>query len=241
MPFYDLHVHTSLSIGENTVAETVEMAKKLDLAGLGIVRYYSSGKLEEIPKSDIDLIVALIIKPTSAEELNEIVKKIRKRAEILMVHGGDYDINRAACENSMIDILCHPELGRKDSGLDHICIKAASENNVAIEINFREILESYNKHRTYNLSAMEKNIKLCKKYDANVVITSGAVSKWGMRSGRELASIAHLLGMELGDAIAAVSTVPEELIKTNREKLADKRSEGVSVVDGDKHEIPRNM
>jgi ribonuclease P/MRP protein subunit RPP1 len=159
------------------------------------------------------------------------VKKIRNKVEVLMVHGGDYDVNRAACENSMVDILCHPELGRKDSGLDHICMKSAEENRVAIEINFREILESYKRHRVYILSAMKRNIKLCKKYNTLIITTSGAVSKWNMRPGRELASVSHILGMELGEAIASVSTVPEELVKTNREKLANKRFEGVSVVE----------
>lgn len=233
MPFYDLHVHTSLSIGENTIDEIVDMAKKLDLSGIGIIRYYSSGRLEELPKSDIDLISAVMIKPETADEMNEIAKKIRKKADLILVHGGNYDINRSACENSMVDILCHPELGRKDSGLDHICAKSAQENNVAIEINFREILESYKRHRIYNLSYIGKNISLCSKYGTKMIITSGSVSKWGMRSGRELASIAYLLGMELGNAIASVSTVPEELIKSNREKLAGNKSEGVTVVEGD--------
>jgi ribonuclease P/MRP protein subunit RPP1 len=231
MPFYDLHVHTALSIGENTVDEVVEMAKRLGLSGLGIVRYYT-GRVEKIPeRKDIDLVSAMIIKPDNGEELDALAKKIRNKVEILMVHGGSYDINRAACENSMIDILCHPELGRRDSGLDHICVKSAQENNVAIEINFREILESYKRQRVYILSSMMKNIKLCNKYNAHAVTTSGAVTKWGLRSGRELAAITNLFGLDLGKAIASVSTIPTEIVTKNREKLANKRWEGVNVIE----------
>ena len=51
-----------------------------------------------------------------------------------------------------------------------------------------------------------------------------------MRSGRELASIAHLLGLELGDAINAASVVPEELVNTNRDKISGKKTEGVTIV-----------
>jgi len=230
MPFYDLHVHTTLSIGENPVEEIVEMAKRLGLSGLGIVRYYT-GRIEKIPeRKDIDLVSAMIIKPDSKEELDAIAKKIRNRVEVLMVHGGNYDINRAACENSMIDILCHPELGRRDSGLDHICVKSAQENDVVIEINFREILESYKRQRVYILSSMMKNIKLCKKYNANVITTSGAITKWGMRGGRELAAITHLFGLDLGKSISSVSTIPVEIVRKNREKLANKRWEGAKVI-----------
>lgn len=229
MPFYDLHVHTNLSIGENTLEEMVEMGKRLGLAGIGTVQYYP-GEIAEIPKFDIDAVRCVMIKPKTVNELNELAAKVRNRAEILMVHGGDYDINRAACENSMIDILCHPELGRKDSGIDHICAKTANENEVAIEINFREILESYKKNRVYVLSAMKKNVKLCKKYGVNIVTASGAVTKWGVRSGRELAAITNLLGLDLGKAIESASAVPQAIVTKNREKLVGKRWQGVAVV-----------
>ncbi len=148
-----------------------------------------------------------------------------------MVHGGDYEVNRAACENPLVDVLCHPELGRKDSGLDHVCLNAAAENRVAIEINFREILESYKRKRVYILSGMKKNVRLARKYGVKVATASGAVGRYGLRSGRELAAITHILGLELGDAINSVSAVPEEIIRINREKLAGNRWEGVSIVE----------
>jgi len=229
MLFYDLHVHTKDSIGENNLEEIVQMAKRLDLAGIGIARYHDN--ITELPTIEgIDIINAVIVKADTPEELNKIVRDVRNSAEVVMVHGGNYDINRAACENPMVDILCHPELGRKDSGIDHICARAARENNVAIEINFREILESFRKHRTYILSSMKTNIMLCKKYEVNVITTSSAVSKWGLRGGRELASISYLLGLDLASAIASVSSVPENIIKTNREKLKGNMWEGVKIV-----------
>ena len=227
---YDLHVHTTLSIGENTIEEMAEMGKRLGLSGIGIVQYYPS--IRELPDvDDIDLISSVMLKPSKPEELNRLAEKARERSEVLMVHGGDYDVNRAACENSMIDVLCHPELGRKDSGLDHICTRAAHDNNVAIEVNFRLVLESYKRNRIYILSALKKNIELCRKYDVKIVTSSSAVTKWGMRSARELASIAHLLGLELGKSIETTSTIPDMIVKTNREKLAGKRYEGVREVE----------
>lgn len=224
---YDLHVHSALTIGENSVAEMAEMAKRFGLAGLGIVRYSADA---ELPKIDgIDIVSCVIIRPGTVEELEREVKKSRNRTEILMVHGGNYDVNRAACENSMVDILCHPELERRDSGLDHICVKAAQENNVAIEINFREILESYKRKRVNTLSGIKRNVKLCRKYGANIVTVSGAITKWELRPGRELAAVAKIMGLDLGEAMTTTSSVPEEMVRINREKLANKRLEGVSI------------
>lgn len=228
--FYDLHVHTSMSIGENTVDEMAEMGKRLGLTAIGVVRYYVAG-MPPLPEVDgIQLIPAIMLK-TTKDELNSLAEKARNKTELLMVHGGDYDVNRAACENPLIDVLCHPELGRKDSGLDHICVRAAHDNNVAIEINFREVLESYKRNRVYTLSSMKKNIELCRKYETPIITSSSAVTKWGMRSGRELAALSHVLGLELGRAIDTTSTIPERIIHQNREKLAGKRTEGVREVE----------
>jgi ribonuclease P/MRP protein subunit RPP1 len=229
--FYDLHVHTNLSVGENSFEEIVDFARKIGLTGIGIVKYFSPSEETWPESTELDIVKVLMIKTSNPEEFERLVRKARNRCEVLMAHGGDYDINRLACENSYVDVLSRPEFGRKDSGLDHICIKAAQENNVAIEINFREILESFKKQRVYALSAMRENIRICKSYGANIITTSGSLSKWDMRSGRELAAIANILGMDLGEAIGTVSTVPEQKVKTNREKLLDKRWEGVSVVE----------
>lgn len=231
MAFYDLHVHTTLSIGENSVAEMAEFARRLGISGIGVVRYYN-GKTSELPAAEgVDVVNAIMLKPSSVDELAETARRARKDADVLMVHGGDYTINRAACENPYVDVLCHPELGRKDSGLDHICIKAAAENNVALEVNFREILDSYRRKRVYVLGALKKNLRLAQKYSTKVVTTSGAVTAWGLRSGRDMAAITHLLGTNLGSAIDSVSATPEELVRTNREKNAGMRWEGVRVVD----------
>lgn len=235
MAFYDLHVHSTLSIGENHVEEMAEMAKRLGLSGIGIVRYYS-GRLESLPKVDgIDIISAVMIKASNVEDMRSVVHAAREKAEIIMVHGGDYNINRAACENSMVDILCHPELGRKDSGLDHICAKAAKENNVAVEVNFREIMESHRKNRVFTMSSIKRNVGLLEKYGAPVVVNSGAVSRWGMRGGRELASIASLVGMDISKAIESASAVQENMVKANRERLSGKRWEGAWMQGGGQH------
>ncbi len=224
MSAYDLHVYTNHTIGENSLEEMAAFAKRLGFSGIGVIRFHTEPK-KELPKADIDLVDVVLIK--ADKNIEEIAANIRKEAEIIAVYGGNYEINRQACESKYVDILFHPEFGRKDSGLDHICARAASENKTAIEINAREIIESYKKGRTRVLLSMKRNIMLCKKYGASIVTASSALSKWNMRSGRELASIAYLLGLDLGNAIDTVSRIPEEIVKINREKLMQKRFEGV--------------
>lgn len=222
-----------IDIKEN-LEEVIKLAKKLEYQGILIAceeqEIKNIEKLKNFAKeNEIDLVIGLIIKPKSKEELKRFLNEFRKSVEIICVAGGIYEVNRAACEDSRVDILYHPELGRNDSGLDHICVKAASENNVAIEINFNEILRA--KNRPKILTFMRRNVKLCKKYGANIIITSGAKNIWEMRAPRELASIGYVLGMDLKAAIDAVSTIPESIIRTNREKLSGRLIDNVRVVD----------
>ncbi|MBS3054652.1 MAG: hypothetical protein J4431_03895 [Candidatus Aenigmarchaeota archaeon] len=223
MDYYDLHTYSSLTTGENTTDEMIAMARKLGLRGIGVEG------LREKPATEMDMVSCYIIEAKNPQQLMEEARRYRDSYEVLMVSGGDYEVNRAACENAMIDVLCHPGKGRKDSGLDHVCVKAAKENNVAIEINFREILENYRKRRVRILEGIRRNVLLCRKFGAPVVTFSGAATKWGMRAGRELAAVAAMVGMELPDAIASASTVPQQIVMGNRQRLSGKKWEGVVV------------
>ena len=226
--FYDVHTHSTLSIGEDSPEAMAQFARRLGFSGISVVRYHDA--IATVPRfSGIELIDAVMIKPANAHELGTLAAAVRNSCDLLMVHGGDFNVNRAACENPMVDVLCHPDLGRKDSGLDHVCIKAAAENKVAIEVNFREILESYRKKRIHVLAGMKKNVRLARKYGAPVITASGAVTRYGLRSGRELAAVAHLLGLELGSAIDSLSSLPAELLRMNKEKRAHRRWEGVHI------------
>ena len=229
--YSDFHTYTKQSIGESSFEEMIAMARRLDLSAIGIVRFPDQLN-DPLPKANgIDVISCVMVKATTQPELDDLVRKVRDKAEVVMVSGGIYDINRAACSNPMVDVICHPEKGRPDSGLDHICMRAAHESNVAVEVNFHEVKDSYKRNRVHILAAMRRNVMLAKKYEVPIITSSGAFSMWGLRSGRELAALANILGVELGKAVASVSTTPEAIVKTNREKLAGTRWEGVAVVE----------
>ncbi|MCD6477974.1 MAG: ribonuclease P [Candidatus Aenigmarchaeota archaeon] len=223
MDFYDLHAHVE---DLKSVEEIVEIAKRIGYSGIGLtVKYANIGELRRLKekinelKSGIDIATCVEIDASGVKELRRKVSKARKLSEVIVVSGGDYKINRAACEDSRVDILAHPEYKRSDSGIDHIVVRAAHENNVAIEINFHEILETYRKIRAHVLSHMRRNVMLAEEYNAPIIITSGARSKWELRGPRELSSVGQVLGMSLENSMKSVSDVPRLIVETNRRKL----------------------
>lgn len=228
-----------MSSGDNTLQEIVEFAQKLGYTGIAICDTFENkeniDKLKEaISKleTNTEVYAGAYIQAKNVPELKEMITKARENAMVVVVAGGNYNINRAACEDPRVDILAHPELGRIDSGLDQVCLACATRNNMAIQINFREILYSFRKPRSYILNHITKNINLTNQYRTPVIISSGAKSIWDMRAPRELVSMANVLGLDLGKAFHGVTSVPQEIIQNNMKTLeGTKITDGVEVVD----------
>ncbi len=240
--FYDLNVKSNFSGGENTLEEMVNFAKRLGYAGIVINDNFESlEKIEDIKKgianleTDMEVYLGVTIDIQDSKnisDLKNIISKVREKVMIVTVSGGDYTINRTASEDSRVDILTHPEMGRTDGGLDEPILKAANVNNVAIEINFREILNSFRKPRSYILNHIASNIRLCENYRIPLVVSSSAKSIWEMRPPREMVSMVNALGLDLGRAFAAVTSIPQEIIEKNKKILEGQRiTEGVEVVE----------
>jgi ribonuclease P/MRP protein subunit RPP1 len=239
MKFYDLHLQSNLSGGENSIEEIVRFAEKLGYSGIAICdSYQDKEKIDELKKAikevetEIEVYPGVNIKAKNVNELKEIINKVREKVLVVVVSGGNYNINRAACEDSRVDILAHPELGRIDSGLDQVCLEAATQNNVAIQINFKEILYSFRKPRSYILNHITKNIRLTDHFRTPVIICSDAQSTWDMRAPRELVSIANVLGLDLGKAFLGVTSIPQQIVEDNKKILeGTKITEGVEIVE----------
>jgi ribonuclease P/MRP protein subunit RPP1 len=237
MKFYDLFVQSDLSGGESSLQQLVDFAKKLGYSGIAVCdNYQGVDKLEELKKriselkTDIEVYSGVNIIPTSVIEMKELVSKVRERVNLVVVSGSDYSVNRAACDDSRIDILMHPELGRPDSGLDEPSLEAATQNNVAIGISFREILFNFRKPRAYILNHIAKNLMLCDHFRTPLVVCSCAQSVWGMRNPREFVSLVNVLGLDIGKAFAATTSTPQSIVEGNKKTLeGDKITEGVEV------------
>jgi ribonuclease P/MRP protein subunit RPP1 len=222
MIYYDFHQEIA------DIQAAIRQAKLLGFSGMAVAGADKTMKDEKL-REGFDLVSMVILKPKNPEELNIELERSRKAFEIIAVQGGDYEVNRSACEDNRVDLLLNPERGRLDSGIDHICAKAAADNSVAIEINFNGILNAKNRPRMVYF--LKRNVYLCKKYNAPLITTSGASNIWEMRAPRELAAISHVLGMEINEAIESVSLVPEEKLKINRDKLSGLRFGEVKIVE----------
>ncbi len=228
MKFFDMHIHSAFSEGQSTIEQCTVRAKELGYSGVCFSEFYEGRAHLEKLKAEIaraqqktGIEIFLGFEARNIKELRRLVR-MRRMFDILLVRGGDLRLNRAAVETKEVDILTHPEHGRYDSGINHVMAKLAKRNDVAIEINFNEILTSTKKTRSRVLANMRDNIALARHYGMPIIICSGAKTHWEMRDPLSIASMAELLGMTLKDAKDAVSKTPGLIIKKLKERKSDK-------------------
>jgi len=228
MRAFDLHIHSSFSEGKSTIYEIANHAKILGFSGICISNYFY--ELKEIHKlkdeiarvsREVGIEIYLGFEAKNTVELNRL-RNIRREYDILMVRGGKLGLNRKAVETKEVDILTHPEYERKDSGLNHTMAKLAAKNDVAIEVNFREILINSKATRSRIMHNIAQNIRLCNKYKAPIILTSGSISHWELKDPWVIMSMANILGLELAEAKRAISEIPEKIITNVKEKQEKK-------------------
>ncbi len=194
--FLDLRVHSINSKGVDSPSRIKKEARDL-----GIEVALCDGVKYE------DSISGIEIDAKSKKELKKKLNSSRK-FDIIVVHGGKAEINRAAVSDPRVDILAHPWLGRKDSGVDAVVAREAAENGVAIEFCLSYLLLQH--QRLKILSNLRRIRRLKEKYNFRIVVTSGAKSRYELRNKHEIMSILHLLGFR-EEEIRECLLVPEKI------------------------------
>jgi RNase P/RNase MRP subunit p30 len=78
--------------------------------------------------------------------------------------------------------------------IDDVFIKKLSESGVAIEFCFGDILNSNRIKRSIILKKMMLIAKMCEKYNANCLLTSGAENVFGLRNRNSLENFGRIIG-----------------------------------------------
>lgn len=177
----------------------------------------------------IDFDYTLEIDSSNVNEIRKISNKFRNKSSCISVVGGDLKVNRAVLENVKIDILSRPYLKRYDSGLNQVLAKEALENNVAIELCFKDVLKSYLSHRAKVLSNFRDIYTLYRKFDFPLIISSRAESVFDIRTTQDFTAFFRQTGLsdaEISDCFKTAGNILE--FNKNRHQMIFK---GVRRVD----------
>lgn len=208
--FFDFHVHD---------IQLAEEAKRLGYSGIAFIQSSKNeGKADKIDeiKDDFKIFSGIEIYAKNPEDLKKKVMKFREKKDVVIVNGGNIKINRAACEDPRVDILSHPYKNRRDSGINHVLAKKASENNVAIEFSINQVIKTRLSIRAKLLSQFRQILKLQRKFGFPLIITSNAYSIYDLRTPNDIIAFTGCLEMTSDEIMDALSKNPINIIERSR-------------------------
>ncbi len=227
--FFDFHVHESY--------ELVDEAERLGYSGVVIFKDgnnknndYSDDLVGLMEDSSFQIRRGVEVHSKNVVDLKRRIQKSRKEADVLMVYGGDLKINRAACENSRVDIISHPYRGRRDCGINHISARKAAENKVAVELNVRHLLKIRPQNRYKILGYYREILKLQRKFNFPLIITSGAYSIFDLHTPHDIIALTHCFGMNEEEATVALSETPMDIME-RRDVWSNVLVEGARIIE----------
>ena len=216
---YDLH-------NKILFKEKPTVVEGFGIKGLGVVfeNKIDGGVFDKIEKQvKFDVVPIIELKAKRENELKTAVRRVRNQAVVVMIDAGDVSVARAAAEMSDVDIISH-------AFVDQTTARDAAKNNVALEVNLRDILQVYGMKRANLLSKLNFNLRLARKYKTPIVLTTGAKTIYDMRTPKQIQLFAEAIGFKKDEAKKAIFTTPKKIVETNRKKLSGKIvSEGVEI------------
>ncbi|MCZ7401471.1 MAG: ribonuclease P protein component 3 [Candidatus Methanoperedens sp.] len=210
--FYDFYTHP-----DNTGLMAKE-GKRYGYSGIAVIGHDTNEKT--IFPEDFSIYTGVEIQAKPSRVRVEI-RKYRESDHILIVEGGEEEINRAAVETEGLDILLHP------MEFNNVLAKAASDNSVSIGFNLSLLIRLRGEARVRELKTMRNNLKHARKYKLQLILTSDAHDIYDLRAPREMIAISSLFGMTENEAVDAMSKTPLNIL---RRKSLDYIQEGIEII-----------
>ena len=222
--FADLHLRAN----GNDPAQITKFASKAAELGYKMIatQLPPAANMEEIRKLKtlcnqvgLDFVSRIDIRPKNQNELLTLLRKLRRRIEILCVICETKEIARQAAKDHRVDLLCFPSLDYRKRFFDRAEAELASSGAAAFEVDIKPLLVLEGPMRVRFLSTLRREVTVALEFHVPIIVSSGASETLLLRKPREMALIASLFGLIGSQALDAVSTNPTGLVKRNREKL----------------------
>ena len=222
--FADLH----LRLSGKDISQIQKLASKMADLGYTLVGVplAPDARTEEIHRlkatfEDVGLDFAsrVDLYPRSQDELLNLLRKLRRRFEVICVCCESKEVARQAAKDRRVDLLNFPLLDYRRRFFDRAEAELASTGCAAFEVDVKPVLVLEGPSRVRFLSCLRREIMVALDFDQGVVVSSGVSEMLLLRKPREVALLASLFGLEGLGALDAVSKNPAQIVCRNREKL----------------------
>lgn len=214
----------SRTVDPRDLEDMIEIAGSLDYSALGIkldpeVRFRGLEFLRRLSdRSGLDLVARVDLSPRRKARFLRDLKEYRSAFGIVAVRTVSEYMSRVVLHDDRVDLI---SIGSQASAkaFNASIAKLLALKHKVLEIELSGLILSRGLTRVVMLSRMRRWISLARRFGARVVVSSGAASKYLLRSPLDQASIAHILGMNISEALDSLSIVPDSIIERNRNRL----------------------
>ena len=222
--FADLH----LRVNSKDILQTQKLASKAYDLGYKLVaaQLAPEARPEEIFKlrslcEDIglDYVSRVDLRPRSQDELLGLLRKLRRRFEVICVYCESKEVARQAAKDRRVDLLNFPLLDYRRRFFDRAEAELASTGCAAFEVDIKPVLVLDGPARVRFLSCLRREVMVALEFHLPIVVSSGVSEELLLRKPRELALLGSLFGLEGSDALDSVSGIPVGIVSRNRDKL----------------------
>ncbi|WP_255149365.1 RNase P subunit p30 family protein [Halorarius halobius] len=190
-----VHAHPD---GDATVARHALTASEYGFEGVVVRNHgdrqadYDAGEVADA--YGVDVVAGIELRTDDRSQAAGLIDRYREERTLLVVHGGDPDLNRFACEQPKVDVLAHPM--RDDGDVNHVLAKAAADNGVRLEFNLGRVLRAEGGTRVRAIQGLRKLRELVETYDVPFVVSGDPTSHLQMRAPRELVAVGEQVGFD---------------------------------------------
>jgi RNase P/RNase MRP subunit p30 len=222
--FADLHLRLDL----NDAASAQQVLTKAASLGYGLVSVPLTPQTqgEEIIKLKklcndlkIDVTSRVDIAPKTRGQLMHMLRKLRRRFEVIAVVCENKEVARQAAKDRRVDLLNFLSNDYRQRFFDWAEAELASNSLAALEVDLKPLLLLEGSARIKLLATLRREISIAREYSVPVVFSSGADNELLLRKPREAAALVSLLGLDEATALAMLSSNPSEIVARNRKKL----------------------
>jgi ribonuclease P/MRP protein subunit RPP1 len=224
--FADLHLRVNCRDSE----QTSKLASKVAELGYKLValQLFPETRPEEILQLKkvfnnfgLDFASRVDLRSRSQNELLSLLRKLRRKFEIICVLCENKEVARQAAKDRRVDLLNFPLLDYRKRFFDQAEAELAANSCAGFEIDLRPLLVLEGPSRVRLLSCLRREVNLALSFNLAIVLSSGVSEARLLRRPRELALLSSLFGLEGEKAFEAVSDNPFSIVERNRKKLSD--------------------
>ncbi|MGC8998121.1 MAG: RNase P subunit p30 family protein [Candidatus Bathyarchaeia archaeon] len=168
----------------------------------------------------VDFASRLNLKPKTPRELLQLLRRFRRKFELIAVVCESKAVARQAAKDHRVDLLNFPFTDLHRRFFDKAEAELASNSQASLEIEIKPLLTLKGPARIRLFSALRKEVATAKSFQVPIVISSGATSELLMRKPLEMAALTTLFDLDKPSALDAVSKYPLAIVRRNREKLS---------------------